>query len=283
MSDRADAWMPLYIADYLRDTQHLSTTEHGAYILLLMKSWIEGGVLPLDERRLARIAGLDTSEWKESGEVILEFFTRAEDGYRHKRVAEELVKAEAKLEQQRAAGRASAAKRALQRGGQREGNGRSTGVATGVPTGSSTKEQRGGQREGQREGNPSPSPKSSLRSDLPATPKKSDKFAGQPEQVRRILEVGRFIAVPNDVHLLWEWLSLSDMELERDIVPIVEKAADAEMATKGRAPFTFKFFDSRVRQKHAEDEAAMAAMRRGRRLIEEQDAAQAAEREANAR
>jgi hypothetical protein len=120
---------------------------------------------------------------------------------------------------------------------------------------------------------------------LPPTPAppKRDKFAGQPEQVRRILEVGRFIAVPNDVHLLWEWLGLSDMELERDIVPIVEKAADAEMATKGRAPFTFKFFDSRVRQKHAEDEAAIAAMRRGRRLIEEQDAAQAAEREANAR
>jgi hypothetical protein len=116
----------------------------------------------------------------------------------------------------------------------------------------------------------------------PTTPK-SDKFAGQPEQVRRILEVGRFVAVPNDVALLWEWLALSDMELERDIVPIVEKAADAEMATKGRAPFTFKFFDSRVRQKHAEDEAAIAAMRRNRRLIEEQDAKQAAEREAQAR
>lgn len=154
MSDRADAWVPLYIADYLKDTRHLSTAEHGAYILLLMNAWTSGGALPLDERRLARIAGMDRDEWAESRDVLLGFFIEAPDGFHHKRVDEELAKADANLEQKRAAGRASAAKRALQR----DENDRSTDVATGYPTKV--------QREPQRKGNPSPSPSSSsLRSE----------------------------------------------------------------------------------------------------------------------
>jgi uncharacterized protein YdaU (DUF1376 family) len=54
--------MPLYVADYLADTLHLSATEHGAFILLLMHRW-QHGSLPDDARKLAPIAGVSRQRW----------------------------------------------------------------------------------------------------------------------------------------------------------------------------------------------------------------------------
>jgi len=105
------AWMPLYVADYLADTRHLSTSEHGAYLLLIMHAWTNNGQLPLDEARLARIAGLSSREWSASRDVILEFFARHEDGYRNKRVDAELTRTDELIEKRRRAGKASAASR----------------------------------------------------------------------------------------------------------------------------------------------------------------------------
>ena len=83
-------WMPLYVADYLADTGHLSTVEHGAYMLLIMHYWQNGG-LPNDDRRLARICRLTEPEWAECREIIVDMF---DDGWRHKRIDAEAAKAE---------------------------------------------------------------------------------------------------------------------------------------------------------------------------------------------
>ncbi len=123
------AWMPLYVADYLADTRHLSTTEHGAYLLLIMHAWTNNGQLPLDEARLARIAGLNSREWTASRAVILDFFARYEDGYRNKRVDAELSRTDALIEKRRRAGKASAASRR-----QRSASTCSTHVGTEAPT-----------------------------------------------------------------------------------------------------------------------------------------------------
>lgn len=57
-------WMPLYVGNYIADTQHLTTLEHGAYMLLLMHYWMHGE-LPSDEKRLSLVAKLDPKSWQE--------------------------------------------------------------------------------------------------------------------------------------------------------------------------------------------------------------------------
>lgn len=83
-------WMPLYVGDYLRDTMHLSTVEHGAYCLLLFYYWNTGS-LPDDDRHLARIARMSLRQWRRHRPVLQTFF---HDGWKHKRVESELNRAE---------------------------------------------------------------------------------------------------------------------------------------------------------------------------------------------
>lgn len=82
------AEMPLHIPDYRADTGHLSTLEHGAYLLLIMHYWMTGG-LPDDDARLARITGMGLQEWTEAKPALEPLFTA---GWRHKRVERELRK-----------------------------------------------------------------------------------------------------------------------------------------------------------------------------------------------
>jgi uncharacterized protein YdaU (DUF1376 family) len=93
------AWMPFYVADYLADTGHLSTIEHGAYMLLIMHYWQKGG-LPADERMIARVARMTVEQWAESREVLALMFG---DGWTHKRIDTELAKATEIVGKRRAA------------------------------------------------------------------------------------------------------------------------------------------------------------------------------------
>lgn len=67
------AWMPLYIGDYVADTQHLTTVQHGAYMLLIMHYW-QHGPLPLDDATLRRITKLDDQGWRRNRQAVLAFF-----------------------------------------------------------------------------------------------------------------------------------------------------------------------------------------------------------------
>lgn len=79
--------MPLYIADYLKDTTHLGALESGAYLHLIMDYW-QNGKLPADDKLLARISKLTEREWRKLKPVLQAFF---HDGWKHKRIDEELA------------------------------------------------------------------------------------------------------------------------------------------------------------------------------------------------
>jgi uncharacterized protein YdaU (DUF1376 family) len=55
--------MPMYWDAYLADTTHLTTEEHGAYLLLLGAMWRRNGWVPDDDRDVARILGLTRAKW----------------------------------------------------------------------------------------------------------------------------------------------------------------------------------------------------------------------------
>lgn len=101
---KPDAWMPLYIADYLADTQHLTRDEHGAYLLLLMAYWRNGGPLQDDDKRLASIVKATAREWASLRATLAEFFAVEGGLWIHKRVDEERAKAAKFIDKQKANG-----------------------------------------------------------------------------------------------------------------------------------------------------------------------------------
>lgn len=107
---RVDAWMPLYIGDYLSDTMHLTCEQSGAYLHLIMHYW-RAGSLPDNDVALAQVARLPVKAWK-AHRTILEPFFRIEEGrWTHKRIDAEREKTAKVKERYSERGQKAAAKR----------------------------------------------------------------------------------------------------------------------------------------------------------------------------
>lgn len=105
MTKKVDTWMPFYVTDYLGDTMHLNTAQHGAYLLMLLACWKSGGEIPDDEGQLACITRLQIPEWRRHSDTLRRFFSAADGVLRHGRVMAELAKAKLLSEKRSAIGK----------------------------------------------------------------------------------------------------------------------------------------------------------------------------------
>ena len=94
----ARPYLKFWVSDFISDTIHLTTTETGAYLKMLLAAWRSPDcTLRNDEKILKRICLLNNGQWRNSMEVLLDFWTPCEnkDGYIYqKRLMEEFKAAE---------------------------------------------------------------------------------------------------------------------------------------------------------------------------------------------
>ncbi len=109
--------LPFFTDAYLADTIHLTTEEHGAYLLLLMTAWrTRGCCLPDDDKMLARITRTSPARWRRLRPALQVFFEIADGRWEQKRLLKTYGDVEKRVAKNRMngakGGRARAAKAA---------------------------------------------------------------------------------------------------------------------------------------------------------------------------
>jgi len=67
--------LPLWTDSYLGDTHHLTTIQHGAFLLLLITMWrSKTRTLPDDDKLLARYTHLSARQWSRIRPMLMPFF-----------------------------------------------------------------------------------------------------------------------------------------------------------------------------------------------------------------
>ncbi len=93
-----DIWMPIHIGEHLAETIHLSTEEQGAYLLLKMYYWKNGGAIKNDKNSLKNITKISSKKLQN----ILSFFEEKNGILFHHRLDELLEEARINADKQRA-------------------------------------------------------------------------------------------------------------------------------------------------------------------------------------
>lgn len=89
-------WFPFHLDAYTGDTMHLTTEEHGAYLLLMIAYYRTGKPLPGYDRALAAICKLPLERWQVIKVGLAPFFREADGFWHHDRIDAELREASEK-------------------------------------------------------------------------------------------------------------------------------------------------------------------------------------------
>lgn len=100
-----------YIGDYLADTAHMSTIEHGAYHLLMLSYYYTKSPIPDDDKRLATITKMSLKGYRRIKSTLSQKFTVKDGFWYHNRIEKELIKYEENAVKKRLAGQIGSEKR----------------------------------------------------------------------------------------------------------------------------------------------------------------------------
>lgn len=100
----APIW-PVATDAFIADTTHLDAEQTGAYLMLLMSLWRSPDAkLPMDDKKLCRMARVAPRRWPSVWSVIADFFTVNGEFVEQKRVSSDRVKVREKMNANRANG-----------------------------------------------------------------------------------------------------------------------------------------------------------------------------------
>jgi uncharacterized protein YdaU (DUF1376 family) len=81
--------LPFSTSAYLSDTGHLSTTQHGAYFLILLTLWRFGGWIDGDEKTLAKVCKMPPDKWRKISADVKKLLTFKDGKVTQKRLLHE--------------------------------------------------------------------------------------------------------------------------------------------------------------------------------------------------
>lgn len=231
--------LPFFTDAYLADTRHLTSEEHGAYLLLLFCAWRTRGCALKDcDKTLARIAGLTPTKWRRLRPTISDFFEISGGFWRQKKLSAVYADVTERVARNKANGAKGGKARAVE----------STAQRTTKQTSPQPPKQ-----------NPQPTPQPTLcdtqaaktktKSGQQASPielkENQNAFEQAPEAWRAAVSAVCGPEIQLDDGVLFQWAA-ADADVETDIVPTLKTLKYREISRTGRPPKTLGYFRAAV-------------------------------------